>query len=197
MNPVPVISVDRRRRATSCGRRTRDPQQVVDPQIASVADDILQQVVLYGTGKAANIGRPQIGKTGTADTHTNAWFVGAVPQLVTVGVGRVPRGPDPDAAAHDADHRLRRHVAGADLAHVHAAGDRRACRAATSPRPEVGYMSVRRRRDARIPYCLPNPYTLPQQHPDPAVHRGHRADEGVQDTRPPSQSVTGALGDRA
>ena len=74
------------------------PQQVIDPQIASAADDILQDVVLYGTGTAANIGRPQIGKTGTDDNHDNAWFIGSVPQLtaaVWVGFhqGQIPMEP--------------------------------------------------------------------------------------------------------
>jgi membrane peptidoglycan carboxypeptidase len=71
---------------------------VVDPQIAAAANDILQDVVLYGTGTAANLGRPQIGKTGTDDNHDNAWFVGAVPQLsaaVWVGFhqGQIPMEP--------------------------------------------------------------------------------------------------------
>ena len=66
--------------------------------MAAAADDILQDVVLYGTGTAANIGRPQIGKTGTDDNHDNAWFVGAVPQLaaaVWVGFheGQIPMEP--------------------------------------------------------------------------------------------------------
>ena len=74
------------------------PDQVVDPQVAAAADDILQDVVLYGTGTAANLGRPQIGKTGTDDNHDNAWFVGAVPQLsaaVWVGFheGQIPMEP--------------------------------------------------------------------------------------------------------
>ena len=53
----------------------------VDPQVAAAAADILQQAVSFGTGTGADIGRPQIGKTGTDDGYTDAWFVGAVPQL--------------------------------------------------------------------------------------------------------------------
>src|SRR5207253_1765202 len=63
-----------------------------DPRIASVVDRILQNVVLYGTGTAANIGRPQIGKTGTAMDHSNAWFVGAIPQLTAAVWVGFPRG---------------------------------------------------------------------------------------------------------
>jgi len=42
----------------------------------------LQQVVLNGTGKEANLGdRPAAGKTGTTDDNKDAWFVGYTPQL--------------------------------------------------------------------------------------------------------------------
>ena len=68
------------------------PKQVVNPAVISVADGILQKVVLYGTGTAANIGRPQIGKTGTEDLYRDAWFVGAVPQLVTAVWVGFPQG---------------------------------------------------------------------------------------------------------
>jgi membrane peptidoglycan carboxypeptidase len=58
-----------------------DARQVIDPEIADKANQILATVVQSGTGTAANIGRPQIGKTGTAQNYSDAWFVGAVPQL--------------------------------------------------------------------------------------------------------------------
>src|ERR671935_2535184 len=67
-------------------------KQVVDPSVVSVADDILQKVVQYGTGTAANIGRPQIGKTGTNSDFTDAWFVGAIPQMVTAVWVGFPQG---------------------------------------------------------------------------------------------------------
>jgi membrane peptidoglycan carboxypeptidase len=57
-----------------------------------VADGIMQKVVLYGTGAAANIGRPQIGKTGTAQNYSDAWFVGAIPQLVAAVWVGFPQG---------------------------------------------------------------------------------------------------------
>jgi penicillin-binding protein 1A len=97
VDPIPVESVvgpD----GTVLWQADPKPNQVVDPQVAAAADDILQDVVLYGTGTAANIGRPQIGKTGTDDNHDNAWFVGAVPQLsaaIWVGFheGQIPMEP--------------------------------------------------------------------------------------------------------
>ena len=58
-----------------------EPRLAVDRSVAYVADQILQKVVAQGTGTAAAIGRPTIGKTGTAEEYRDAWFVGAVPQL--------------------------------------------------------------------------------------------------------------------
>ncbi len=89
--PTPVVSI-----TTPDGKvlyqARANPKQVVNPAIATVADGILQKVVLYGTGAAANIGRPQIGKTGTAQNYSDAWFVGAVPQLVTAVWVGFPQG---------------------------------------------------------------------------------------------------------
>ncbi|MFW5998180.1 MAG: penicillin-binding protein 1A [Bacillota bacterium] len=62
-----------------------NPQkQVVLPKDTSyLITDMLQTVVKEGTGKNANIDRPVAGKTGTTNNHTNAWFVGYTPDLVT------------------------------------------------------------------------------------------------------------------
>lgn len=46
-------------------------------------NDLLQAVVLSGTGTGANIGRPVAGKTGTTSDYLDAWFVGYTPDLVT------------------------------------------------------------------------------------------------------------------
>jgi membrane peptidoglycan carboxypeptidase len=59
--------------------------QVLAPDIAALADDILQGVILRGTGRAnGNIGRPAGGKTGTTDDYKDAWFTGFTPQYSTV-----------------------------------------------------------------------------------------------------------------
>jgi penicillin-binding protein 1A len=51
--------------------------------------------VRSGTGVGANIGRPQFGKTGTGQNASDAWFVGAVPQLVTAVWVGFPQGQIP------------------------------------------------------------------------------------------------------
>ena len=65
-------------------RNDPDCTQVLDPKIAATADDILQGVILRGTGRAnAQIGRPAGGKTGTTDNYRDAWFTGFTPQYAT------------------------------------------------------------------------------------------------------------------
>lgn len=43
----------------------------------------LEGVISHGTGTAANINRPEAGKTGTAENYQDAWFCGYTPQLAT------------------------------------------------------------------------------------------------------------------
>nr|WP_139296951.1 penicillin-binding protein 1A [Phormidium tenue] len=62
---------------------TPQPQLVLDPWAAASLTDVLQGVIARGTGKAAQIGRPAAGKTGTTDSQRDVWFVGYVPQLST------------------------------------------------------------------------------------------------------------------
>jgi penicillin-binding protein 1A len=48
---------------------------------ADMVTYILQRVLQYGTGTAADFGRQAAGKTGTAESYEDAWFCGYVPQL--------------------------------------------------------------------------------------------------------------------
>jgi len=91
VQPTPVIQIE-----TADGEviysATPRARQAIAPAVASVAVDILEGVVQYGTGTAARLGRPQFGKTGTEDLYRDAWFVSAIPQLsVAVWVG-FPQG---------------------------------------------------------------------------------------------------------
>jgi len=59
---------------------------VISPYTASVMNDFLQAVVLYGTGTCARaLGVPAAGKTGTTQDYKDAWFVGFTPTY-TCGV---------------------------------------------------------------------------------------------------------------
>lgn len=65
-----------------------DKKEVIDPSIAYETTNILQDVIKYGTGQKADIGRPSAGKTGTTNDYKDAWFVGFTPNLVaSVWVG--------------------------------------------------------------------------------------------------------------
>lgn len=44
---------------------------------------MLKTVILSGTGRGANIGKPAAGKTGTTDDYKDAYFVGYTPDIVT------------------------------------------------------------------------------------------------------------------
>lgn len=56
---------------------------VLSEEVAYLMTDLLRGVIERGTGKAANIGRPAAGKTGTSQDYTNGWFIGYTPELVT------------------------------------------------------------------------------------------------------------------
>jgi penicillin-binding protein 1A len=58
-------------------------KRVVSDGIAYEATQILKQVVTSGTGTRARLddGRPQAGKTGTAENFGNAWYCGYTPDI--------------------------------------------------------------------------------------------------------------------
>ena len=59
------------------------------PYVAAGMTDLLQTAVLSGTGRAAQIGRPVAGKTGTTSSNKDGWFVGFSSGLTTgVWMGR-------------------------------------------------------------------------------------------------------------
>lgn len=58
-------------------------KRVISKDDAFMLTDMLRNVVEYGTGKSARLGRPAAGKTGIADNYTNAWFVGFTPEIAS------------------------------------------------------------------------------------------------------------------
>jgi penicillin-binding protein 1A len=65
------------------GKISTKGREVLSPNLTAELTYAMQGVIQYGTGVAANIGRPAAGKTGTADNYQDAWFCGFVPQLAT------------------------------------------------------------------------------------------------------------------
>jgi membrane peptidoglycan carboxypeptidase len=69
------------------GKKTEDngivARRVLTSSQAQTINQLLQGVVKFGTGKAAQLpGRQVAGKTGTTENYGDAWFVGYTPQLV-------------------------------------------------------------------------------------------------------------------
>jgi penicillin-binding protein 1A len=56
--------------------------RIIQPQYVADMDGMLQGVIQHGTGKAAAIGRPAAGKTGTTSDFHDALFVGYTADLV-------------------------------------------------------------------------------------------------------------------
>src|SRR3954449_6919878 len=104
-----------RRVVTADGRmlyqREGDEDRVlVAPWVAAEMTDLLQSAVLSGTGRAAQIGRPVAGKTGTTSSNKDGWFIGFSSGLPTgVWMGRddarpiagLQGGTAPARAFHD------------------------------------------------------------------------------------------------
>ena len=87
-----------------------DQRVLVAPWVAAEMTDLLQSAVLTGTGRAAQIGRPVAGKTGTTTSNKDGWFIGFSSGLTTgiwMGrddakrVGGLYGGTAPARAFHD------------------------------------------------------------------------------------------------
>jgi penicillin-binding protein 1A len=80
--PAGVLEVLERERCV--WRLKPQLRPVISPETAAVMTDMLEAVVLEGTGQAAKrLGRPLAGKTGSTDSHEDALFVGFSPTIVT------------------------------------------------------------------------------------------------------------------
>jgi len=91
---VAVTPYGIRRVVTADGRmlyqhESDDQRVLVAPWVAAEMTDLLQSAVLSGTGRAAQIGRPVAGKTGTTTSNKDGWFIGFSSGLTTgVWMGR-------------------------------------------------------------------------------------------------------------
>ena len=66
-----------------------NPRVLVAPFVADEMTDLLQTAVNTGTGRAAQIGRPVAGKTGTTTANKDGWFLGFSSGITTgVWMGR-------------------------------------------------------------------------------------------------------------
>ncbi len=58
-------------------------KRVMDPKPIYTTVNMLEDVLIWGSGGGMGIGRPAAGKTGTTDNYVDAWFVGFTPDLST------------------------------------------------------------------------------------------------------------------
>ena len=114
-NGVAVTPYGIRRVVTADGRllyqhEADEGRVLVAPWVAAEMTDLLQSAVLSGTGRAAQIGRPVAGKTGTTSSNKDGWFIGFSSGLTTgvwMGrddakpVGGLQGGTAPARAFHD------------------------------------------------------------------------------------------------
>src|SRR5579884_3828704 len=98
---VAVTPYGIRRVVTADGRilynhDSEEDRVLVAPWVAAEMTDLLQSAVLSGTGRAAQIGRPVAGKTGTTTLNKDGWFLGFSSGLTTgVWMGRDDARPVP------------------------------------------------------------------------------------------------------
>ena len=89
LEPYGIVKV-----ATASGRvlyqhQAQTSSQLVPDYVAAGITDLLQTAVNTGTGRAAQIGRPVAGKTGTTNSNKDGWFLGFSSGITTgVWMGR-------------------------------------------------------------------------------------------------------------
>jgi penicillin-binding protein 1A len=112
---VAVVPYGIRKVVTADGRllyqhERMEERVLVAPWVAAEMTDLLQSAVMTGTGRAAQIGRPVAGKTGTTSSNKDGWFIGFSSGVTTgVWMGRddakavagLQGGTAPARAFHD------------------------------------------------------------------------------------------------
>ena len=99
IEPTTVAEVE-----TAGGEVFRPDQEVdlgaLSPGTAYLVTKALEDVIDRGTGRAADIGRPAAGKTGTTNDYVDAWFAGYTPDLVAAVWVGYPEGAVPMYDVH-------------------------------------------------------------------------------------------------
>lgn len=93
--PHAILSIKTRSGKVLWRRKAAELARVIEPGNLAAMTRLLSEVVVTGTGKAANLAdRPVAGKTGTTQDYRDAWFVGFSADLVCgVWIGNDDNSP--------------------------------------------------------------------------------------------------------
>ena len=82
--PTPILYITDRYGKIIEDNRKPKPVQVFNKDAIAILVNVLKDVPVWGTAYAARLSdRVSAGKTGTAESHKDVWYMGFVPQLVT------------------------------------------------------------------------------------------------------------------
>ena len=83
VEPYAIERIESSRGTVLYEARKAKTSKVLNINTASAMTAIMKTVIQSGTGRAANIGKPAAGKTGTTDDCKDAYFIGFTPDIVT------------------------------------------------------------------------------------------------------------------
>ncbi|GGD86158.1 penicillin-binding protein [Tsuneonella deserti] len=89
LEPFGIVKVTTNEGEVLYRHEKKEPTRLVPDYVAAGMTDLLQTAVSTGTGRAAQIGRPVAGKTGTTSSNKDGWFLGFSSGITTgVWMGR-------------------------------------------------------------------------------------------------------------
>ena len=83
VEPYAIERVESSRGTVLFEAKKAKTNKVLNINTAATMTAIMKTVITNGTGRAANIGKPAAGKTGTTDDCKDAYFIGFTPDVVT------------------------------------------------------------------------------------------------------------------
>ena len=83
VEPYAIERVESSRGTVLFEAKKAKTNKVLNINTAATMTAIMKTVITNGTGRAANIGKPAAGKTGTTDDCKDAYFIGCTPDVVT------------------------------------------------------------------------------------------------------------------